>query len=95
MDDNLDCICNELHETRAELLAYLKTEHATERILPYIRAELADIESALLKIDTGDYGKCEITGKYLPSEMLQNMPTAKSAEELLQLEKYCRKPLYS
>jgi RNA polymerase-binding transcription factor DksA len=95
MESNLDYICNELRETRTELLAYLKTEHSNERILQYIKAELNDIESALLKIDSGDYGKCEITGQYLPAEMLQKMPTAKSAEELLQLEKYCRKPLYS
>ncbi|HAQ07578.1 MAG TPA: hypothetical protein DCR24_08685 [Bacillus bacterium] len=95
MEGNLDYIYNELRETKTELLAYLNTEHSNERILQYIKDELTDIDSALMKIETGEYGRCEVSGEYLPVEILQNIPTAKSAYEMAELEKYCRKPLYS
>jgi RNA polymerase-binding transcription factor DksA len=95
MEGNLDYIYNELRETRTDLLAYLNYGQKDERILHYITEELADIETALTKIENGEYGKCEISGEYLPFDFLQRIPTAKSASELHQIEQYCRKPLYS
>lgn len=95
MEGNLDYIYNELRETKTELLAYLNSKNTNERILQYIKAELEDIDTALMKIENGEYGRCEISGEFLPPEVLQSIPTAKSAFEIAQLEQYCRKPLYS
>jgi len=95
MEGNLYYIYNELRETKTELLAYLNSENTNERILQYIKAELDDIDSALQKMENGEYGKCEISGEILPQEILQSIPTAKSSYEIAQLEQYCRKPLYS
>jgi RNA polymerase-binding transcription factor DksA len=94
MKGNLDYIYNELRETKTELLAYLNSGQPNEKILHYIKAELADIDSALKKIENGAYGKCEISGESLPEEILQSIPTAKSAYELDYLDQYCRKSLY-
>ncbi|CAM3747162.1 hypothetical protein [Mesobacillus thioparans] len=95
MKGNLDYIYSELRETRTELLTYLNYGQKDERILQFIKDELRDIESALEKMDNGEYGKCEISGEYLPYEFLQTIPTARSAGELEQIEQYCRKPIYS
>jgi hypothetical protein len=95
MEGNLDYIYNELRETRTELLAYLDYDQKDERILQYILDELKDIETALNKVENGEYGKCEISGEYLPYELLQTIPTARSVTELHQAEQYCRKPIYS
>ncbi len=95
MEGNLDYIYSELRETRTELLAYLNHGQKDERILQYIVDELNDIETALEKMEFGEYGKCEISGEYLPYEFLQTIPTARSANELEQLEQYWRKPIYS
>jgi hypothetical protein len=95
MEGNLDYIYNELRETRTELLAYLNHNEKDERILQYIVDELNDIEAALEKMKFGEYGKCEISGEYMPYEFLQTFPTAKSASELDHIEQYCRKPIYS
>lgn len=94
MEGNLDYIYNELRETRTELLAYLKHGQKDERILQYIVDELNDIETALEKMEFGEYGKCEISGEYLPYEFLQSIPTARSTSEFEQIEQYCRKPIY-
>lgn len=95
MVGNLDYIYDELRDTRTELLAYLNNGLKDERILQYIIDELRDIEAALDKMENGEYGKCEISGEYLPYEFLQTIPTARSAGELDQIEQYCRKPIYS
>lgn len=95
MEGNLDYIYNELRETRTELLAYLNYGQKDERILQYIVDELNDIEKALEKMEYGEYGKCEISGEYLPYEFLQSIPTARSAVEVDQIEQYYRKPIYS
>lgn len=95
MKSNLYYIYNELRETKTELLAYLNHEQTDQRILPYILDELRDIETALTKMETGEYGKCEISGESMPFELLQTIPTARTAMELHQAEQYCRKPIYS
>jgi RNA polymerase-binding transcription factor DksA len=94
MESNHDYIYNELRETKTELLAYLNSGNKNEKILQYIHAELRDIETALDKMKNGEYGKCEISGEYLPHELLYTIPTARSVTELHQAEQYCRKPIY-
>ncbi|WP_079508366.1 TraR/DksA family transcriptional regulator [Mesobacillus jeotgali] len=95
MESNLDYIYNELRETKTELLTYLNYGDRDVRILKYIKDELRDIEAALEKVDNGEYGKCELSGEYLPYDFLQTIPTARSASELNQMEQYYRKPIYS
>lgn len=97
MEGNLDYIYKELRETRNELISYLNKNAAqsNEKIMPYIKAELKDIDDALKKIQYGEYGKCEFSGELLPYEILQIIPTVKSANETAHLERFCRKPLYS
>jgi RNA polymerase-binding protein DksA len=38
------------------------------------RGQLRQIEKALARIDTGEYGRCEICGKEIPVERLEAVP---------------------
>jgi DnaK suppressor protein len=42
-----------------------------------LREKLADIESALIKMDKGEYGVCEATGKEIPVSVLDVIPEAR------------------
>ena len=38
------------------------------------REQLRQVESALERIDSGEYGKCEVDGKPIPAERLEAVP---------------------
>ncbi len=40
------------------------------------REQLRQVESALARIESGDYGTCEVCGKEIPVERLEAMPSA-------------------
>jgi len=42
-----------------------------------IKAQLADIESALAKIEAGKYGRCEVCGKPIEPARLEVLPQAR------------------
>lgn len=46
-------------------------------ILESLEAELADLETALRKLDEGTYGTCEACGKPIPAERLEAVPAAR------------------
>jgi RNA polymerase-binding transcription factor DksA len=45
--------------------------------LDHIENDLADVETALERLDAGTYGIDEITGEALPDEFLAEHPTAR------------------
>jgi DnaK suppressor protein len=53
---------------------------------------LREIDAALKRIDDGTYGICELTGKTIPPERLEELPWARySIEAARELE---RRPVY-
>lgn len=46
--------------------------------LDTIEQDLADVETALARLEAGTYWTCETTGEELPSELLAAQPTARS-----------------
>lgn len=50
-------------------------------LFEHINQELEDVEAALEKFENGTYGICEVSGKEIPVERLQAIPTAKTAIE--------------
>ncbi|HET7628770.1 MAG TPA: TraR/DksA C4-type zinc finger protein [Bacillales bacterium] len=50
-------------------------------LLNQVREELRDVNVALKKMDAGTYGICEATGKRIPLERLQAIPTARTIVE--------------
>ena len=62
----------------------------TFRLLDRSRKLLGEVECALTKIDTGDYGYCEGTGEFIPRERLELTPWARHSvahKELLEIRK--------
>lgn len=48
-----------------------------ESIRVSTEAQLRDVQRALAKLDSGDYGICEICGKSIPDERLEARPAAR------------------
>ncbi|MFC7320225.1 TraR/DksA C4-type zinc finger protein [Halobacillus campisalis] len=50
-------------------------------LLDHTEQELEDINSALKRLERGTYGICEVSGKQIPKERLEAVPTAKTLKE--------------
>ncbi|WP_100373272.1 TraR/DksA C4-type zinc finger protein [Bacillus sp. FJAT-45037] len=50
-------------------------------IYAHLEKQLADVNVALEKIQSGTYGICEVTGQAIPKERLEAIPTAKTTVE--------------
>ena len=50
--------------------------------LDTIEQDLADVETALARLEAGTYWTCETTGQELPNELLAAQPTARSITSL-------------
>ncbi|MEH7247027.1 hypothetical protein V7114_09625 [Neobacillus niacini] len=85
----------ELRKTQVELLRSLKNKHQDDWLIPILQDELADISSAIYKIEHGNFGQCEMSGEPLPEYLLKIMPTIKSSKDSDDLENYYRKPIIS
>ena len=48
--------------------------------LDAIEADLADVEQALSRLDSGDYWRDEVTGESIPDDVLATRPTARRAD---------------
>ncbi len=88
-------IYEELRRTKEELLDRLQKADKNSPILSYIKAELDDVELALMKMEAGDFGRCEMSGEFLPDGLIGMVPTARTEEDIKMMEAFLRKPLYS
>jgi len=55
-----------------------------------IQEELRDINTALIKWDSGQFGTCEQSGEEIPSNWLDTIPTLKSSEDWYELRNYAK-----
>ena len=54
---------------------------AVELDLDAIETDLADVEIALARLETGQYWTCEVTGRPLGDALLESRPTARRLPE--------------
>ncbi len=94
MDQIEKALYSELRTTRLELLESLIEEKCSPLIKPLIEAELYDIECTLKKMEKGDFGVCELSGEFLPTNILQNIPTIKTMNDCQKIENFFRKGFY-
>ena len=66
-----------MSETPADVQASDVQASAPVVDLRRIERDLADVESALQRLDAGDYWRDEVTGAELPDELLEIHPTAR------------------
>ena len=53
------------------------TESGAPLDLDTIESDLADVETALIRLESGTYWTCEISGQSLSDELLAQRPTAR------------------
>jgi RNA polymerase-binding transcription factor DksA len=84
----------ELRQTQIEIENSLKNKQKPDWLTSILKEELADIDAALLKIKKGNFGQCEISGEFLPDDLLKIIPTIKSIKDSDDLEIYYKKSLH-
>ncbi|MBX9972326.1 hypothetical protein [Cytobacillus firmus] len=94
MDAKAEGLYTELRNTRQEILERLMEGNSSALIKPILLEELHDIEQTLSKIDSGSFGKCEISGELLPADLLQMIPTLKTMEDCSRLRNFYRKSIF-
>jgi RNA polymerase-binding transcription factor DksA len=52
-------------------------EYAEPVNLDQVEKDLADVETALARLEAGTYWTCEVTGEELPDELLAQQPTTR------------------
>ncbi|WP_045515358.1 hypothetical protein [Neobacillus niacini] len=85
----------ELRKTQLEILRSLKNKQKNDWIITILEDELADISTAIQKLEEGNFGQCETSGEPLPDNLLKIMPTIKSSRDTEILEHFYRKPINS
>ncbi|NMD69430.1 hypothetical protein HHO41_03950 [Bacillus sp. DNRA2] len=92
MEANMAQLYSELRKTSDELLTRMTSQNGSPQIQAILKEELADIETAMNKIKTGEFGKCEISGEMIPLEVLRMMPTIKTIKDIDSINSFFRKP---
>ncbi|MDX6235500.1 MAG: DnaK suppressor protein [Kribbellaceae bacterium] len=64
------------HDPEGSTIAFERSQ--TSAFLADARTHLADLDSALERIDAGDYGRCEHCGKPIAAERLLARPSART-----------------
>jgi RNA polymerase-binding transcription factor DksA len=85
----------ELRKTQLEILRSLKNKQKNEWIIPMLEEELADISTAIQKLEEGNFGQCEASGEPIPEYLLKIMPTIKTSRDSEILEHFYRKSINS
>lgn len=93
MEANLTKLYTELRKTSDELLTRMSMNNGSQEIEAILKEELKDIEIAMKKIKTGEFGKCEMSGEMIPTKVLEMMPTIKTIKDIEGLNSFFRKPL--
>ncbi|AZU61451.1 hypothetical protein [Neobacillus mesonae] len=83
----------ELRQTKYELEHSLKNKAKDDWMAAILAEELKDVDSALAKIENGNYGQCEISGELLPEELLYMIPTLKSLKDSETVDIFYKKPI--
>jgi RNA polymerase-binding transcription factor DksA len=95
MEAMMQKLYSELRDAKKELTARLNQPNINPVLKAAIDEEIHDIDVALKKMNTGDFGKCEVSGELIPPQILKVIPTIKTLDEIQNLSSYLRKPLYS
>jgi RNA polymerase-binding transcription factor DksA len=85
----------ELRKTQLEILRSLRNKQKNDWIVTVLEEELADITTAIQKLEEGNFGQCENSGEPIPENLLKIMPTIKTSRDTEIFEHFYRKPINS
>ncbi|MBE3568658.1 MAG: hypothetical protein IMW92_00630 [Bacillales bacterium] len=69
------------HELKIAYQELMNSRSQKEEVCRYIEQEKKDIVKALKKFESGDFGKCEISGEWIPFEWIKQIPTMETINE--------------
>jgi RNA polymerase-binding protein DksA len=69
-----DTNADDEHDPEGSTIAFERSQIAA--LTEQAKRHLEEVESALLRLDAGTYGRCEICGEPIPPDRLQARPTA-------------------
>ncbi|MEH7075030.1 hypothetical protein [Neobacillus drentensis] len=84
----------ELRHTKQEIENSLSNKPKQDWLTAVLEDELSDINTAIRKLESGKFGQCEISGEFLPAELLSMIPTLKSKRDSEHLVNYYKKSIY-
>ncbi|WP_223588603.1 hypothetical protein [Neobacillus bataviensis] len=84
----------ELRQTKEEIEISLKNKQKKDWLTDIFEQELADINCAIQKLKDGNFGQCEISGEFLPDDLLKIIPTLKTVKDSELLEVFCKKTIH-
>ena len=84
----------ELRQTKEEIEYSLQGRQSEDWLTTILEEELSDLITAIRKLENGNFGQCEISGEFLPNELLMMIPTLKSQKDSEYLVSYFKKPIY-
>jgi RNA polymerase-binding transcription factor DksA len=93
MNANTEKLLMELRQTKTEIERSLATKQKKDWLRVFLEDELADVDIALAKIAEGNFGQCEISGEWLPVDLLATIPTIRSVKDSKAIGNYYRKPM--
>lgn len=63
------------HDPEGATIAFERSQ--LDALVQQARAHLAEIDAAVLRLDEGNYGECEVCSREIPEERLRARPTAR------------------
>ncbi|MGG1292436.1 hypothetical protein ABE218_13960 [Bacillus smithii] len=69
------------HDLKIAYQELMNSRSQKEEVYRYIEQEKKDIVKALKKFESGDFGKCEISGEWIPFEWIKQIPTMETIDE--------------
>ncbi|KAB7669244.1 hypothetical protein [Bacillus sp. B1-b2] len=93
MNSTIEELYTELRLTQIELTTTLRVKRES-KINKYIEEELRDVEETMQKLESGNFGMCEMSGELLPVDLLAMIPTIKTKEDINGIYSYFRKSIH-
>jgi len=73
---SLDTNADDEHDPEGATIAFERSQ--VDAVLRHTRRHLAEVEAALLRVDAGTYGICEVCGRPIAEGRLEARPTART-----------------
>jgi RNA polymerase-binding transcription factor DksA len=88
-----ELLFEELRQFELEIVQSLQKKKWNSQLKTILEAELADIRLALNKVENGKFGLCELSGEFIPENLLKLIPTIKSVKDVNVMDTFYRKPI--
>src|SRR4051794_10186498 len=71
-----DSNADDEHDPEGQTIAYERSQLSS--LIDGAKAQLAQVEAAMARLEAGNYGRCEVCGEPIPAGRLEARPTART-----------------